>query len=330
MTRLLIALLLALGLAPAAFATCNGTDLGPRLTAAEQASLDARLDATPFAQGNHWIARRGTSRLHLVGTLHLSDPRLDAPFARLSQVVKDADLLLLEMTATEQAQLESKITDDPTMVLLDGTTLPELMPEDDWTLLAEAMRARGLPPFMGARMQPWYVSMLLAVPPCLQTQLAARSGLDARLEEAAALAGVPVRALEAFDTGISLFAQTTLETQLLMIRASLAPPDVNEDLFETLLAAYFAEDHARSQITLEVVSPRLTALTQAQSDMVFRAFDDLLLETRNKAWIPVLLDALDTSEGPVVAAFGAAHLGGTSGILQLLQDEGFTLERAPF
>jgi ATP phosphoribosyltransferase len=35
----------------------------------------------------------------------------------------------------------------------------------------------------------------------------------------------------------------------------------------------------------------------------------LLLERRNRAWIPVLVDAAETAGGPVVAAFGAAHLG---------------------
>lgn len=44
----------------------------------------------------------------------------------------------------------------------------------------------------------------------------------------------------------------------------------------------------------------------------------------------MILEALDRTEGVVVAAFGAGHLSGDLGVLQLLQDEGFTLEVLPF
>ena len=44
----------------------------------------------------------------------------------------------------------------------------------------------------------------------------------------------------------------------------------------------------------------------------------------NRAWIPVLTEA--AAKGPVFAAFGALHLSGQDGVLNLLQKEGFTLE----
>jgi len=330
MIRFLAALVFLLGAAAPLHATCQGTDLTTTLTPSERTQLKTRLAETPYPDGNHWIARRGSQKVHLIGTMHLSDPRLDAPFARLAPVIGTADVLLLEMTETEQKQLESAIASDPTMMLLKDSTLPELMPEDDWNRLADAMRARGLPPFMGARMQPWYISMLLAVPTCLAGQLTEKNGMDARMEAHARGAGVPVKALEPFDTGFRLFDETALDIQLAMIRASLAPEDVNEDLFETLMVSYFAENHALSQIVLEVLSTRLTPLSEEENAQVFRAFDELLLIRRNRAWIPVILDALEKAEAPVVVGFGAAHLAGREGVLQLLENEGFTLERAPF
>ncbi|MBL9053177.1 MAG: TraB/GumN family protein, partial [Tabrizicola sp.] len=45
---------------------------------------------------------------------------------------------------------------------------------------------------------------------------------------------------------------------------------------------------------------------------------------RNRAWIPVLTKA--AAEGPVFAAFGALHLSGKEGVLNLLEQEGFTIE----
>lgn len=311
-------------------AACNGQDLTPSLTTAERAELDARLADLPYASGNHWRATRGDAVLHLIGTMHLGEPRLDGPTTRLTPLVEGAGLLMLEMAADEKTALETALTTRMDMLLLPDKTLPDLLPEAEWQVLADAMRQRGVPPFMGAKMQPWYVSILLAIPSCMTEQLAEANGLDARLERQAAAAGVQTRSLEPYETGFEAFADMPFETQMLMVRSALSAPEDGEDLFETMLTAYFAEDHGASQLVLEVLSPRLTPLSEAENTLVFRALDEALIASRNRAWIPVLLDALQQTDGYVVAAFGAAHLAGQEGVLQLLANEGFTLTRLPF
>ena len=48
---------------------------------------------------------------------------------------------------------------------------------------------------------------------------------------------------------------------------------------------------------------------------------------RNRAWIPVLEET--ARKGTVFAAFGALHLSGETGVLALLQANGWTIERLP-
>ncbi|WP_323766961.1 TraB/GumN family protein [Antarctobacter sp.] len=311
-------------------AACNGQDLMASLTPEEQADLDARMSDLPFAAGNHWRATRGDKVLHLVGTMHLGETRLDGPTERLTPLVEGAGLLMLEMAADEKAALEAALATRMDMLLLPDQTLPDLLPEAEWQVLAAAMRERGVPPFMGAKMRPWYISILLAIPSCMKDQLAEEDGLDARLERQAQAAGVPARSLESYETGFMAFADMPFETQMLMVRSALSSPEDGEDLFETMLTAYFAEDHGASQVVLEVLSPRLTPLTEAENALVFRALDEALISRRNHAWIPVLEEALNDTDGYVVAAFGAAHLAGQDGVLKLLEDAGFTLTRLPF
>ncbi|MBY6159962.1 TraB/GumN family protein [Mameliella alba] len=329
--RLILLALTFLGLCATSLrAACDGRDLMDTLTPTEQAEFDARLAKTAFPSGNHWRATRGQEVLHLVGTVHLDDPRLDGPVERLAPLIRGADMLLLEMDADEKAALEQALKTRMDMLLLQETTLPELLPEDEWQRLSEAMRLRGMPPFMAAKMRPWYVSILLSIPPCMKDQLAEANGLDAQLEQMARADGVPTRSLEPYGTGFEAFSDMPIETQLLMIRSALSSPESGEDLFETMLAAYFAEEHGASQLALEVLSPRLTPLSRAENDEVYSMIEETLLTARNRAWIPELLDALALSDGYVVAAFGAAHLAGENGVLHLLADEGFALERLPF
>ena len=64
---------------------------------AERDRLDAELDAMPYATGNHWRAEKDGEVIHLIGTMHLSDPRLDGPVDRLRPVIAEAGALLLEL-----------------------------------------------------------------------------------------------------------------------------------------------------------------------------------------------------------------------------------------
>ena len=98
----LFALPVWLMLSPFASAQCAGHDLRETLTSAERDRLDALLAEMPYPAGNHWRAEKDGEVIHLVGTMHLSDPRLEAPLERLRPVVRDAGALLLEMPRAQE------------------------------------------------------------------------------------------------------------------------------------------------------------------------------------------------------------------------------------
>lgn len=325
----LLAVLSVLVLSQPALAECAGTDLRATLSPAERAQIEADLAATPYAQGNHWRATRGDRVIHLIGTMHLADPRLEAPLSRLRDVVLGADLLLLEMTAEDEAALQTRLSTDPDLLLLADTSLPELLSEDEWARMSDALAARGMPPFMAARFQPWYVSMLLAVPPCAMTPELTADGMDGQIEAMAQEAGIPRAALEDVETVFDAFADQPRDMQVNMMLSGLVDPQISEDLFATLLASYFDEAPAESWLMSALLAERYTPIAAEAAAEIFDTMETQLLVDRNRAWIPVLLDA-SASHDTVVAAFGAAHLPGADGVLALLAKEGFTLERLAF
>lgn len=312
----------------AAQGTCDGRDLRQTLTAAEQADLNQALDGVPYTEGNYWIARRGDEVVHLVGTMHLADPRFGPIVERLTPVIEGASTLLLEATPDEEKQLEKALAERPELLLLADTTLPEIMEPEDWDRLAEAATARGIPPFMASKFQPWYLSVMLAVPPCAMAQLAEKNGLDARLIAVAREAGVPMRALEPYDTVFEVFTNAPLDVQIEMMKTGLSDPQASEDQFATLLAGYFDERHAAGWELTRVLSYRLSDMDRSEVDKAFDEIEAGLLVSRNAGWVPVILDAVGPE--PVIVAVGAAHFHGEAGVLRLLEEAGFTLERQPF
>lgn len=325
-TGLLFALALTFLLPVSALAECRGSNIFDSLSPEKLAEIQAGTDATPFATGNFWRATRGEEVITIAGTYHLDDPRHAETLAALAPEIAAATTVLVEAGPAEMKALQSTIAKDPsTITITTGPTLYQQLPPEVWTKLADALANRGVPGFMAAKFKPWYVIALLSIPPCMMAEMAGESkGLDGLVIDAAEAAGVPIRALEPFDTIFRIFEKMDEAETVAMIQSTLAMEDQIEDQAFTLAESYFAGDSRKLWELLRHVSYDMPGVTRSEVDAEFRKMDEILMIERNRAWIPVLTAA--AKEGPVFAAFGALHLSGEEGVLNLLQAEGFTLE----
>ncbi|WP_181389333.1 TraB/GumN family protein [Pseudoprimorskyibacter insulae] len=298
------------------------------LSDVDRAGLRRHLGVQPYAHGNHWLATRGDTALNIIGTLHIRDSRLQAPFARIAPLVEQADLVLLEMTRQEKAEMEIALSTNPTLLVLEGKGLPDLLSEAQWGVLSDAVAQRGVPSFLAARFQPWYLTMLLSFPPCLDMQAVEDGGLDAQILQQAETSDVPTLALEPFDTVFRAFGTMPIETQVELLMASVTDAQDSADQLATLTASYFDQAHQEGWAVAQLLAQRQSTLAPARLDEVYDLLSDLLLTQRNTAWLPRILEAAEGKTA--VVAVGAAHLGGRNGVLQLLADQGFTLTRQPF
>jgi uncharacterized protein len=306
-------------------AECVGTNLIKALPAETRNALVAEASAEPFAQGNFWRATRGDQVLHLIGTYHADDPRHDATLAAITPLIQGATTLLVEAGPDEEKALMERMGREPGLMLItDGPTLPELLPKEEWDDLAAAMSERGIPAFMAAKFRPWYISVLLSLPSCSMANMTGR-GLDGMVVDVAQGANVPVKALEPYDTVFGIFGDLSMQDQLSMIRATMATEDRSEDFAITLADTYFAQD---SRLIWEFMRYEALLVPDQSPDVVeaeFARMEDAMMVKRNRAWVPVIEDA--AARGPVFAAFGSLHLSGKDGVLNLLQHEGYALER---
>ena len=316
-------------LLPAAlWAGCTGTDLRTTLPADDMARLQARAAAAPFAEGNHWIARRGTRTVHVIGTMHINDPRMEPVTARLAPIVREAGLLLMEASPADKAAFEQKLGRTPSLMLItEGPTLIDRLPPEEWDSLAAKARAHGVAPWMAAKMRPWFLALSMAVPPCVLRQPDFKNGLDLRLAAAAEQAGVPIRSLEDPMAVIRMLDGDPLEEQVRQLRAFTALLGGGQDDFFTMAEAYFDQQVLHALYLSEQEFLHSDALTRKEREDLWSDAMQELLDQRNKSWIPVIEAAeADT----IVVAAGALHLPGGNGVLNLLQQQGYNLERAPF
>lgn len=220
------------------------------------------------------------------------------------------------------------MANNPDLISINvGPTLPDLLDDATWQTLRTAAQARGIPSFLAAKMQPWFLALSLSIPPCaMGAMVAGEVGLDDLIMERAATLNIPVTPLEPWQDMFAILSSGTQEEQIDALRASAIDPNVHDALITTLANAYFDENMAlgwQLSYVLGDFVPNLSPLEYAEQ---MAAIEQQLLIDRNRNWIPVIETAAATHEN-VFIAFGAAHLIGENGVLRLLENNGWVVSR---
>lgn len=315
---------LALSILPAlSFAqSCGTRDLISELGSEDRAALDALVAPHAYAEGNVFRAEKSDSVVTVVGTLHLPDPRHAATVDAVRPAIETADLLILEATSEAQAEIQTMAATQPDMFFLtEGPTLIDLLTEDEWKRLTDELDAYGIPGFMAAKFQPWFLSMTLAIPPCAVEEVQrGEKGLDMLLEDIALNGGVPIAELDDLDDLMALLSGDPIEKQIEGLRLWLEMKVDSGAEMTTMIERYF-QGKAREAV-------EFARLLLEEKNVPVALFDDMMqsiLEDRNAAWEPKIVD-LVTGKDAVIAV-GAAHLSGESGVLRALERAGYTINR---
>jgi uncharacterized protein YbaP (TraB family) len=284
--------------------TCGLLACGPKHVAGTTGG--SRPDDRPLLAWT--VARDGGPSSLLVGTCHLQ-----VPIARWLPPPHDAALEHARVMFTEVGELEI----DPLAIfamLDDGSSLRAAIGADAFDSAARVLRDIDMMAPVLDKFPPWMVSEMVegrtsgarlsafAEP---HTQL-----LDLAIAARAGAAGVEVRPLE------------TLEQQMDMLRAF-------DDQYEQALVpgSEVARNHAsHTDAILEMCTRfEIEGVEAMLREPDPTGFDEALLTRRNEAWMTVIGPEL--RDGNVVVAVGAAHMLGEHGLLSLLQQDGFTVER---
>ncbi len=312
-----------------ALAQCAGHDLLAGMAETDpagHAGLMAAARAMPNPQGKFWRVTRGeTPPSYLFGTFHDTGVGRDPLDPAVETALAGARLMLVEMTAAEEARMQARMASEPGFMLA-----PE--PDALFVRLTAAERAeitgwlatRGIPAPLAERLQPWMLFSMLSVPDCMfREALSGAEILDSLLRERATLAGIPVAGLERYEDALAAIDAIDPELRTRMLLGMVRERTAEEDIRATVARLYRDGEIAAiwefsSRTTAETAGP------EASAEM-FAAVESRLMAGRNRAWLRVMVPEL--AAGGVFAAFGALHLPGEQGLVELLRAEGFELTR---
>ena len=243
---------------------------------------------------------------YIYGTIHLMCPK----------DIIVSDTLRKAFNQTKKLYLELDM-DDPSILLktmqymkMPGdTTLKDLLNKSTYDSVAASFAHISAVPFtMVSFMRPM-LAMSLVYPSLLGCEGA--EAWEQKFMEMAKTNKEDIEGLEPVEDQIKVFTTIPLKEQADMLAETLLHTDSLQKSFDSLLTAYKNKD--------------LNQLAKLMNEDPDEAkYQDLMLNSRNKNWIPVIEKQIKLQ--PVFIAVGAGHLAGDDGVLSLLKKDGYTVE----
>ncbi|KQZ15000.1 polysaccharide biosynthesis protein GumN [Mesorhizobium sp. Root554] len=321
----LAVMLLVAGKARAEGVTCSGKDMTVALRKDDPdayARIEAEAAKTPNGTGLLWkLEKPGQKPSWLFGTMHMTDPRVVTLTPAAKQAFDAADTVVIETTdVLDQSKMMAAITKEPgLMMFTDSTTLASLLSPQDAEAMNKALDARGIPPASVAKMKPWMLTAMVALPAC---EMARKSGgapvLDIKLANDAKAAGKDLEGLETVADQLRAMASLPMDLHMKGLVDTLKLGDKSDDLSETMIALY-----QRGEIGMIWPLFRAVLPDEAKDSAGYAAFEETMVTSRNKVMAeraePIL------AKGNVFMAVGALHLPGPEGLVEDFRKAGFSV-----
>lgn len=293
------------------------------------AEIRAKADATPNGQGIFWkISKDGAPTSYLLGTVHISNPRVTALPTPVEEAYKTVTNVVLELAeSVDEQQLNAAMMERADLLMAKpGFDLKTFVGTDTAEGLGRVLKERGLSFEAVAPLNPVIVYSMVALPACeFRLQASGAAFLDKALGQAALKDGktligleTPVEQLEAFASLDDNFVRESL-------RSAVALGDRLDVLTGTTVELYLKEDIGAIMPLMEKASEEFTP--DIDLDSGYAAFTEALIDKRNKNMAERAVKYLE--EAPSLIAVGALHLPGEGGLVERLSRQGYTLTKVP-
>ena len=327
---MLLALALTLAFAASARAeddpACGARDLVAALKISDPtayAKLRAEGEKIKNSGARFWkVEKSGQEPNWLLGTMHLSDPRVTdlpaearAAFAGSKVVVLESDEIL------DQQKAAAKMMARPDLMYFAGKeTIADYLKPDEQKLLEDGLMKRGMPFAAVVKMKPWLLTSMVALPSCeLSRKAQGIPFLDMKLAQEGLAAGKEVKGVETLAEQLEVVASLPMSFHMKSLVGSVKYPEYTADMMETTLQLYIQGEIGLVFPAGTYFAPELDA--SDFKDMAL--FEEKLITMRNHHMAdrgePIL------ARGNVFMAVGALHLVGDEGLVELLRKKGYTV-----
>ena len=258
------------------------------------------------AEGLLWRVRAPDGATSaLFGTMHVADPRVTAIPEVVSAELSAAKRFVMEVNLDLTAIAELQTA----MFLSGGKRLAQVAGQELFDATAALLEAHGIPVEVATTLKPWAAFITLSLPGAQ-----AALPLDMLLMITAQSAAKEIVGLETVGEQVAVFESIDEADQVLMLREVVCHYGHFQSDIERMIG-YYVERNLLAMMELSL---------QYATEEKQRYLDALLWE-RNERMLLRLRPILN--QGEAFVAVGAMHLPGRRGLLDLLEQSGFSIDR---
>jgi uncharacterized protein YbaP (TraB family) len=278
-------------------------------------SSDAETETEADVSSLLWeISGNGLEKpSYLFGTIHII-PKEDYFWTDLMEAkFQESEKLVLEIDMGKN-QMMMMLSMMSKMRMEDGKTLQDLLTAEEYKSVNDYFIDNiGMSLTTFDHMKPIFTSMMISQGEAGGMDMKKSISYEMEMVEKAKKRKMKIDGLETAAYQISIFDSIPYETQAqMLVEAISTEADSNDTTFDDLIELYKGQD-------LEGLYRLIT-----EEDSEIESYEDILLVTRNKNWIPLI--AKMTAKQQTFIAVGAGHLPGKNGVINLLIAEGFTMK----
>lgn len=256
---------------------------------------------------------------YLFGTVHALKPNLYPLDTAVSAAFTASNKLVLEVDMSARSAAEQQA------IFLDNGYYPEGPGLNTHLSAGASMAAKTVAELRGYsllalnRLRPWMFEQTLTVLELKRLGYLAEHGVDTYLDSEARAHGKAIIGLETIEQQISLLTSLSKEESernLLIAMQAISEGTVQAEM-DALVIDWLSGD-------VDAIYEKMMAIGKQYPELM--RFLDLLIDKRNHR----MASGIDTiiSEGGVsFVAVGVGHLGGPQGLVQLLQQSGYTVRQ---
>lgn len=265
----------------------------------------------PFDQGLLWrISKAGVQDSFVFGTIHISDPRVV-----IAKPVGGA-LAQSRMLALE---LGSGIANEEVFELeqfRDGRRLQPLIGDEAFKQVRVELIAQDVPERVIERMKPWAVMIKVS----RGRPRGSDASLDQQLLAAARARGIRVEPLEWVEEQIASFDAVPLESQVALLKHSLAHREALESAVDASIDAWLRGDLARLARVSDRMGEQFADMRPHYWQLTKHIIHNRNILMHHRLIVPL-------RGGRVFVAVGALHLYGDKGLLAMIARDGYRVTR---
>lgn len=265
-----------------------------------------------------WKVSDADNSLYLMGSFHLLREG-DYPLAASTDLAfEDAESVVFELSPAEMNDPALGRKMGAAARREDGKRLQDTLSPETWGQLQAWSARRGVPVENLQGFEAWFVSLTVSLVEMQMLGLDPALGLDRHFARRAVEAGKPTQGLETGDQQIALFDGLEPRLQQQSLEDVLQDAEKMEENINRLHDLWRRGDDAGME-----------AETNQRMRDEYPELYKRINRDRNLAWLPVLQQRLDEGgkDEDVLVVVGALHLLGDDGLVKLLDEAGYTVER---